>query len=146
MSEKPKHLIDVGEVNWLDKDEEYWRSVLTEEEYRVCRKGGTERPFSGEYCNTFADGNYRCKCCGELLFVGAKKFDSGTGWPSFTEAAKSDVLEYIQDDSFGMSRTEVRCKRCGAHLGHVFPDGPLAKDGTRMKRYCINSICLFKED
>ncbi len=147
MSEIPKHLVNLktDEVNWKEKDQSYWRSVLTEEEFKVCRDHGTERPFSGEYCNTYANGEYRCKCCGELLFSSSSKFDSGTGWPSFTEAAKKDVIKYVEDTSYGMTRTEVRCARCDAHLGHVFPDGPIGRDGKPQKRYCINSVCLFKE-
>lgn len=138
----PKHLqdLDPNVVDWSKKTDGYWREVLSEDRYNVCRAAGTERPFSGEYCKTHADGDYFCYCCGQLLFSSDEKFDSGTGWPSFSEAATPGALEYVEDRSHGMVRTEVRCKRCGAHLGHVFDDGP-APSG---KRYCINSICLFR--
>jgi peptide-methionine (R)-S-oxide reductase len=99
---------------------------------------GTELPFSGEYVHTKEKGMYHCKNCGNVLFSSDAKFDSGTGWPSFTEPANLEHVELKTDDSHGMIRTEVTCKKCGAHLGHVFDDGP----GTEGKRYCINSICL----
>jgi peptide-methionine (R)-S-oxide reductase len=110
---------------------------LTDHERRVLFEQGTETPFTGEYVNEKRAGDYRCKNCGATLFSSDAKFDSGTGWPSFDQAVPGSI-EYVTDDSHGMSRTEVRCKNCGAHLGHVFDDGP----ATTGKRYCINSVCL----
>lgn len=137
------HLVGINPdtIDWRSKDEAYWREVLTAEQFRVCRQGGTERPFSGQYCGTKAVGQYRCSCCGQPLFSSASKFDSGTGWPSFGEAALPGALQYLKDTSHGMVRTEVRCNRCDAHLGHVFDDGPPPQG----KRYCINSVCLLHE-
>ncbi len=137
----PRHLegIDPDKVDWKAKDDEYWRSVLSEQQLAVCRGAGTERPFSGQYCAFKKPGTYRCFCCGQELFDGGSKFDSGTGWPSFFEALKPGLIDYHSDSSHGMVRTEVRCSRCGAHLGHVFDDGPPPTG----KRYCINSICLL---
>ncbi|MFP4639180.1 MAG: peptide-methionine (R)-S-oxide reductase MsrB [Guyparkeria sp.] len=120
-----------------------WRDKLTGEQYRVCRLGGTEAPFSGELNAEKRPGRYRCVCCGTELFDSAAKFDSGTGWPSFFEPADEDALTSRRDTSHGMMRTEVRCAGCDAHLGHVFDDGP-APTG---RRYCINSVCLqFEPD
>lgn len=112
---------------------------LTPEERRVILEGGTEAPFSGAYVDNHASGVYRCKQCGTTLFNSDAKFDSGTGWPSFTDPAVAEHVGTRPDNSHGMSRTEVYCKKCGGHLGHVFDDGPLEKGG---KRYCINSVCL----
>ncbi len=117
------------------KTEEQWRAELSEEQYRVLRQKGTERAFQGEYTDLFAEGTYVCAACGEPLFESGTKFHSGCGWPSFKEAL-SDKVDEIQDSSHGMERTEVVCKKCGSHLGHVFPDGP-PPTGLR---YCINSI------
>lgn len=111
---------------------------LTGERYRVLREKGTEAPFSGEYVATKDAGMYRCAGCGTPLFSSEKKFDSGTGWPSFDDAIPGSVT-FVQDDAHGMSRTEVVCAACGGHLGHVFDDGPSETTG---KRYCINSVCL----
>lgn len=122
-------------------DEEALKARLTPEEYAVLRTGATEAPFSGEYVHTDADGTFNCKACGNPLFTSDKKFDSGTGWPSFDDAIPGSV-ETKTDSSHGMSRTEVVCTKCGSHLGHVFEDGPT---GTG-KRYCINSVCLDLEE
>ena len=123
------------------KDAEY-RERLTREQYDVARKGGTEPAFTGIYHDHKGDGHYHCVCCSAPLFDSGTKFDSGTGWPSFTEPAEGDGIRYIEDRSFGMKRVEVRCQACDAHLGHVFPDGPT--DGGQ--RYCINSASLdFQE-
>jgi peptide-methionine (R)-S-oxide reductase len=113
---------------------------LSEELYRVARQNGTEAPFTGEYWNNHEKGMYHCAICGTELFSSDTKFDSGSGWPSFTEPANLEHVELREDNTAGMKRTEVRCKNCGAHLGHVFDDGPSDKGG---KRYCINSVCLM---
>ena len=118
----------------MKKDEE-----LTQELYRVARQRGTEEPFTGKYLENREKGMYRCAVCGEELFSSDAKFDSGTGWPSFTEPANLEKVELREDNSGGMRRTEVICKKCGAHLGHLFDDGPKDKGG---KRFCINSVCL----
>jgi peptide-methionine (R)-S-oxide reductase len=113
---------------------------LSPDLYRVARGKGTEAPFTGQYWDAHESGMYKCAVCGTELFSSATKFDSGTGWPSFTEPANLEHVELHEDISQGMSRTEVTCKNCGAHLGHVFDDGPADKGG---KRYCINSVCLL---
>lgn len=122
----------------MKKDEE-----LSPELRKVARQGGTEAPFTGKYWNVHEKGIYKCAICGAELFSSDTKFDSGTGWPSFTEPANLEHIELREDGSFGMKRTEVVCKKCGAHLGHVFDDGPKNKGG---KRYCINSVCLELEE
>ena len=109
--------------------------------YKVARQSGTEAPFSGEYVHTKDDGMYHCAVCDAPLFASDTKFDSGTGWPSFTDPALGGAVSLIPDDSHGMKRTEVQCAKCGAHLGHVFPDGP-KKNGKVCDRYCINSVSL----
>jgi methionine-R-sulfoxide reductase len=109
--------------------------------YRVAREGGTERAFTGKYVDEKGEGMYHCAVCDAPLFASDTKFDSGTGWPSFTDPANREAVTLHEDDSYGMRRTEVRCKHCGAHLGHVFPDGP--KNGANVcDRYCINSVSL----
>ncbi len=124
---------------------EEWRERLTPEQYRVLREHGTERPFTGTYVDHHADGVYRCVACGAPLFASDRKFDSGTGWPSFTDVVQAGNVVLRDDTSLGMRRTEVLCANCGGHLGHVFDDGPdKMPDGTEAtgKRYCINSVCL----
>ena len=118
-------------------DEEF-KVRLTPQEYDILRNKGTEAPFSGAYVNEHADGMYHCKACGATLFSSSAKFDSGSGWPSFDEPANAEHVELVPDNAGGMHRTEVRCKACGSHLGHVFNDGP-TKTGAR---YCINSCAL----
>ena len=115
-----------------------WREALSPEQYEVLRGKGTERPFTGRYVHEKRSGMYRCGGCGEELFSSETKFDSGTGWPSFTEPADRAKVELLDDYSYGMHRIEVNCAACGGHLGHVFPDGP----GVTGERYCINSCSL----
>lgn len=117
------------------KTDAEWRAQLTPEQYRVTRQKGTERAFSGALCNTYDAGQYRCICCDTLLFDSTDKFNSHSGWPSFTEPIKDNVIKYEKDHSYGMVRVEVMCNVCEAHLGHVFPDGP-EPSGLR---FCINS-------
>ena len=122
----------------VEKTEREWRTQLSDEEYRVCRQKGTERAFTGEYWNTWEPGKYHCTCCGAELFEADTKFDAGCGWPSFYQPANEVAIAEHMDTSYGMIRTEVTCKRCGAHLGHVFTDGP---QPTGL-RYCINSVSI----
>ncbi|TVR04710.1 MAG: peptide-methionine (R)-S-oxide reductase [Deltaproteobacteria bacterium] len=118
-----------------------WRAQLTDEQYRVTREGGTERPFTGQYWKSMEPGVYRCVCCGEELFTHRMKFESMCGWPSFDRELDSRPIERLRDTSHGMIRTEVRCGSCGAHLGHVFEDGPTETG----ERYCINSAAIVLE-
>lgn len=127
------------EMSDLPATEEEWRARLTPEQYRILREAGTERAFSGEYVDTEDDGTYRCAACRADLFASDVKYHSGSGWPSFTEAVSPDAVTLIEDRSHGMVRTEVRCARCGSHLGHVFDDGPIEAGG---QRWCINSASL----
>lgn len=122
----------------ISKTREEWKEKLTPEQFEVCINKGTEPPFSGKYCDSKESGIYNCICCGEPLFESDTKFDSGSGWPSFWKPISDEKIEYVSDTSFGMIRTEVNCMKCGAHLGHVFDDGPKPTN----LRYCINSISL----
>ncbi|MFW2479185.1 MAG: peptide-methionine (R)-S-oxide reductase MsrB [Lentimonas sp.] len=120
------------------RDNSYWKDKLSKDEFHVLREKGTERAFTGEYWNCDDAGIYRCRACGEPLFESDKKFDAGCGWPSFYRPMENTALEEIRDTSHGMIRTEVTCRKCGGHLGHVFPDGP-TDTGLR---YCINSLSI----
>lgn len=124
----------------VEKTEKEWRELLTDEEFRITRQKGTERAHSSEMCSLFEPGQYACTCCQTPLFDSATKFESGTGWPSFTEPTVVEHIAYHKDRSFGMTRVEVTCNICDAHLGHVFPDGP-APSGLR---YCMNALSLKK--
>ncbi|MBA3653744.1 MAG: peptide-methionine (R)-S-oxide reductase MsrB [Actinobacteria bacterium] len=127
----------------VEKTDEEWREQLTPEQYQVLRHQATERPFSGKLVENHDDGSYRCAGCGTMLFVSGTKFDSGSGWPSFTEPANNEAVALRSDHSHGTVRTEVVCKACGGHLGHVFDDGP----APTHERYCINSLALeFEPD
>ncbi|HVL78342.1 MAG TPA: peptide-methionine (R)-S-oxide reductase MsrB [Sphingomicrobium sp.] len=122
----------------IDRSEAEWREALTPEQYRILREAGTERPFTGALLDVKDDGEFRCAGCGEPLFASDSKYDSGSGWPSFTRPISTEAVSEQRDASHGMVRTEARCARCDGHLGHVFPDGP----GPEGLRYCINSAAL----
>ncbi len=135
---KSKRLSD--ETDYLKITEAEWKKRLTAAQFQVARKHGTERAYSGKYYNYKKDGGYRCVCCKAVIFDSEHKFDSGTGWPSFWQPIEEDLVAESPDDSLGFPRTEVYCKRCHAHLGHVFQDAPKTPTGLR---YCINSVCLI---
>jgi peptide-methionine (R)-S-oxide reductase len=128
-------------ANKIVKTPKEWKEVLTPDQFEVCINKGTEPPFSGKYYKNKEKGTYNCVCCREPLFMSDSKYDSGSGWPSFWQPLSDDKIEYISDNAYGMVRTEVNCKKCGAHLGHVFDDGPKPTN----LRYCINSISLDLE-
>ena len=132
----------MGRFKKIIKSKEQWKSILSEESYLVTRESATERPFTGKYWNFDKDGTYHCICCATPLFKSDTKFDAGCGWPSFFLPVDNQSLKEIEDNSFGMSRIEVKCTNCDAHLGHVFNDGP-EPSGLR---YCINSVSIDFED
>jgi methionine-R-sulfoxide reductase len=125
----------------VEKSDAEWKEILTTEQYQIARKKGTERAYTGAYCEAHEPGKYACICCGTTLFDSNLKFESGSGWPSFTEPAAENVIGYIKDNSHGMVRVEVTCNVCDAHLGHIFPDGP-EPSGLR---YCVNSASIQLE-
>ena len=128
----------------VEKPESYWKEILTAEQFRITRLKGTERPHTGELCSTYDKGQYNCICCNTPLFDSTIKYESSSGWPSFTQPIQENAIQYVKDTTFGMVRVEVLCNTCDAHLGHIFPDGP-EPSGLR---YCINSesMVLDKRD
>lgn len=131
--------LDTSTVDWKTKTQAWWKSTLPPKVYEVCREGGTERPWTGDLLEQKKKGTFVCSSCGHALFDADTKFESGTGWPSFYDEVNPAAVRDVVDTSLGMVRTEVRCGRCDAHLGHVFPDGPKPTG----LRYCINSVCLL---
>ena len=129
-------------VERVDKSDAEWRAELSPEAYQVLRQAGTERAWSGEYVDWHGDGTFSCRACGNPLFSSATKFESGSGWPSFTEPLSPGAVEMVEDRAHGMRRVEVRCARCSSHLGHVFPDGPKPTG----QRFCMNSLSLKVEE
>ncbi|MGI9440625.1 MAG: peptide-methionine (R)-S-oxide reductase MsrB [Parvibaculales bacterium] len=130
---------DKMDENWaVKKSADEWQSQLTPEQYRITREAGTEPAFSGPYLDEKRDGTYHCVCCGKPLFSSESKYDSGTGWPSFFQPVSADAVAEREDNAYNMRRTEVMCNHCGAHLGHVFPDGP----PPTHQRYCMNGAAL----
>ena len=128
----------IGSLKKVVRTDEEWQSLLTDKEYRICRKRETEKPFSGTLLHNQESGEYLCACCRTPLFHSARKYDSGCGWPSFDAPINEAIIRYLEDFSNGMHRIEIRCAVCDSHLGHVFPDGPK----TTGERYCVNSVSL----
>lgn len=124
----------------IEKTDTEWKEILTVSQYKITRLSGTEMPHSGAYCTSYDEGKYSCVCCKNELFDSSIKFESGTGWPSFTQPVNLNSIKYIKDESHGMVRVEIQCNQCDSHLGHVFPDGP-EPSGLR---YCVNSESLIK--
>jgi peptide-methionine (R)-S-oxide reductase len=131
-------LLGSNTENKMSSPQDEWKNKLTPEQYKICRLGGTESPFSGKYNKHYEKGSYICVACGQELFSSTTKFDSGSGWPSFTDVMNSKNVKLIDDYSFNMHRVEVQCSKCNSHLGHVFDDGPPPTG----KRWCINSVSL----
>jgi peptide-methionine (R)-S-oxide reductase len=138
MRQEVEEMAETTKAEKVHKTEAEWRELLTPEQFHVMREGGTERPFTGALVNNHEDGIYHCGACNAPLFTSDKKFESGSGWPSFWNPVSPDAIVSIEDNSLGVRRVEVQCATCGAHLGHVFPDGPKPTG----LRYCINSASL----